>query len=323
MLMYLEVLAGFVLLLGGAEIMVRGAVSVSERFGISKLVIGMTVVAFGTSAPELLVSLNAALSGASGLAIGNVVGSNIVNILLVLGVSGLILPIVSEKGSLVKDGVILLVGTGAFMLLSFQGTIDLTGGIILIVLFVAFLYYSYRREAGPGDDLASDVVDEVSDLEVKSDSIWVQLAYLFGGFAGLTIGSEFLVDGGVEIARHFGVSEAVIGLTIIAFGTSLPELAASAMAAFRKHSDVALGNVVGSNIFNVVGIVGIVAIVTPLEVPYRVLSLDNWAMLLATLLMMPFMIGGMTTINRPVAGLFFLIYVGYIVSIGFGVTAIF
>jgi len=323
MLMYLEVLAGFVLLLGGAEIMVRGAVSVSERFGISKLVIGMTVVAFGTSAPELLVSLNAALSGASGLAIGNVVGSNIANILLVLGVSGLILPIVSEKGSLAKDGVILLVGTGAFMLLSFQGTIDLTGGIILIVLFVAFLYYSYRREAGPGDDLASDVVDEVSDLEVKSDSIWVQLAYLFGGFAGLTIGSEFLVDGGVEIARHFGVSEAVIGLTIIAFGTSLPELAASAMAAFRKHSDVALGNVVGSNIFNVVGIVGIVAIVTPLEVPYRVLSLDNWAMLLATLLMMPFMIGGMTTINRPVAGLFFLIYVGYIVSIGFGVTAIF
>ncbi len=323
MLMYLEVLAGFVLLLGGAEIMVRGAVSVSERFGISKLVIGMTVVAFGTSAPELLVSLNAALSGASGLAIGNVVGSNIANILLVLGVSGLILPIVSEKGSLIKDGVILLVGTGAFILLSFQGTIDLTGGIILIVVFLAFLYYSFKREAGPGDDTASDVVSEVDDLEVKSDSIWVQLAYLFGGFAGLTIGSEFLVDGGVEIARFFGVSEAVIGLTIIAFGTSLPELAASAMAAFRKHSDVALGNVVGSNIFNVVGIVGIVAMVTPLEVPDRVLTLDNWAMLLATLLMMPFMIGGATTISRPVAGLFFLIYVGYIVSIGFGVTAIF
>ncbi len=323
MLMYLEVLAGFVLLLGGAEIMVRGAVSVSEQFGISKLVIGMTVVAFGTSAPELLVSLNAALSGVSGLAIGNVVGSNIANILLVLGVSGLILPIVSEKGSLVKDGLILLVGTGAFILLSLRGTIDLTGGIVLIVLFVAFLYYSYRREASSGDDTASDVVDEVSDLEVKSCSIWVQLAYLFGGFAGLTIGSEFLVDGGVEIARHFGVSEAVIGLTIIAFGTSLPELAASAMAAFRKHSDVALGNVVGSNIFNVVGIVGIVAMVTPLEVPERVLSLDNWAMLLATLLMMPFMIGGATTISRPVAGLFVLIYVGYIVSIGFGVAAIF
>lgn len=323
MLMYLEVLGGFVLLLGGAEVMVRGAVALSERFGISKLVIGMTVVAFGTSAPELLVSLNAALSGSSGLAIGNVVGSNIANILLVLGFSGIIMPIVSEKGALVRDGWILLVGTTAFIALSMRGTIDLIGALGLLVLFIAFLVYSYIREMKGDVEGVSEILEDVEALEVAADNLWVATMLLVTGFAGLIMGSELLVDGGVKIARTFGVSEAVIGLTIIAFGTSLPELAASAVAAFRRHTDVALGNVVGSNIFNIVGIVGVVGAVTPMDVPARVLSFDNFAMAAATLLLMPFMIGKFTTIGRPVGIVYLALYFAYIAAIASGVDSLF
>ncbi|NQV55158.1 MAG: calcium/sodium antiporter [Rhodospirillales bacterium] len=318
-MMYVQVLGGFILLLGGAEIMVRGAVGLSERLGISKMVIGMTVVAFGTSAPELLVSLNAALAGASGIAVGNVVGSNIANILLVLGAAGLIMPMQNEPRALRKDGYVLLFGTAIFIALAWRGVIDLPNAIALLLVFGAFIFFSYWREKNDRD---VSFAAEVDEFEAVPHNLWLALIFLTIGFAGLGVGSELLVDGGVAIAMSFGISEAVIGLTIIALGTSLPELAASVVAAYRKHTDVAIGNVVGSNLFNIVGIMGIVGAVTPLEIPARVLNFDMWVMLLATVVLMPYMIGGRGTLGRIESLLFILLYVAYIVAISFGVDRI-
>ena len=320
--MYFFVVGGFFLLLAGAEIMLRGAVGLTEKFGISKLVVGMTVVAFGTSAPELLVSLNAALSGSSGLAIGNIVGSNVANILLILGVAGLLMPIASEPGTLKRDGWMLLLGTGLFMALTYRGKIDLIGGLILLAYFIGFLVYSFRREK-QGVDAAGEMYEhKVDDVEGVPHSLLKILIFLVFGFAGLIYGAEILVEGGVAIARTFGVSETVIGLTVIAFGTSLPELAASVVAALRKHANVAVGTVVGSNIFNVVGIVGVVAVITPMEVPARVVNFDIWIMAAATLILMPFMIGRRERLGRFEAFLFLVAYLIYITTLGYGVETL-
>ncbi len=319
MIMYAQVIAGFVLLLGGAEVMVRGAVALAQRLGISTLVIGMTVVAFGTSAPELVVSLNAGLSGAPGLAIGNVVGSNIANILLILGISGLIAPIACQAGSLVRDGLVLLGGSLLFAGLALSGRIGLTGGIVLLIAFFGFIAYSAGQEiASKRSARDAEIEEEVEDLAVPHNLL-LSLVLLVVGFAGLLLGSEWLVDGGISIARNFGVSEAVIGLTIIAFGTSLPELAASAVATYRGHTDVALGNVVGSNLFNLLGVVGTVAVVTPLDIPGRVLDLDLWIMLAATLLLLPFMLSAKKYLGRIESGIFFLLYLAYIAALALGI----
>ena len=317
-MMYLQVIGGFFLLLGGAEIMMRGAVGLSERFSVSKLVIGMTVVAFGTSAPELLISLNAALAGSPGLALGNVVGSNIANILLILGAAGLIMPIVSQDGDLRQEGLVLLIGTSAFIALAWRGTIDLFGALVLLILFAAFIYYSFWREKSGDGHFA----EEVSEFEAVPHSLWLAITLLIAGFSGLFFGSEMLIDGGIKIAKVFGVTEAVIGLTIVAFGTSLPELAASVVAAFRKHTDLALGNVVGSNIFNIVGIMGVVGATVPLKVPDRVLYFDMWAMGLATLLLLVYLIGGRPRIGRVEAALFLSVYAAYIIALGNGIDRI-
>lgn len=321
-MMYLLVIAGFVLLLVGAEIMLRGAVGLAEKFNISKLVVGMTVVALGTSAPELLVSLNAALAGSAGLAIGNVVGSNIANILLVLGVAGLLMPIVVEPGALKRDGWMLLFGTGLFMALTFRGEIDLVAGLVLLAYFIGFLGYTYVREKQSVDAVGEMYEHEVDDIEGVPHSLLKILTYLVLGFAGLIYGADLLVEGGVAIARVFGVSEAVIGLTVIAFGTSLPELAATVIAALRKHADVAIGNIVGSNIFNVVGIVGVVSVITPMEIPARVVNFDVWVMLAATLIMMPYMIGRRQKLGRFEASIILVAYLVYIAAIGFGVETL-
>ena len=319
MMLYVYVAAGFVLLLGGAEIMVRGAVGLSEKLSISKMVIGMTVIAFGTSAPELLVSLNAALSGSSGLAIGNLVGSNIANILLILGVSGLILPITVDSKTLTREGWVLVGGTAAFIALALRGEIDLSGGLLLLLLFAGFLYYSYRRETAGLARKSVAFEEEVDEIGSVPETTWLSVVLLLIGLAGLIGGAELLVNGGVAIARAFGVSEAAIGLTIIAFGTSLPELAASFVAAYRKQADLALGNIVGSNIFNIVGIAGVVAVVSPLIVPARIVNFDMIIMAVATLLLMPFMIGNKGVITRSIAALYLAAYVGYIAAIAAGV----
>ena len=321
MMMYVYVCAGFVFLLGGAELMVRGAVGLAEKLSVSKMVIGMTVVAFGTSAPELLIALNAALSGSSGLAVGNLVGSNIANILLILGVSGLILPIAVDSKVFTRDWWVLGGGTAVFMALSLPGEIDFFGGSLLLLLFTGFLYYSYRRETVGSVPASPAFKEEVDDIGGVPETTWLSIVLLVIGLAGLIGGAELLVNGGAAIARLFGVSEAAIGLTIIAFGTSLPELAASVVAAYRKHADLALGNVVGSNIFNILGVAGAVALVSPLDIPARIVNFDMIIMAVSALVLMPFMIGNKEVISRPVAGFYLAAYLGYIASIAAGVES--
>ena len=322
MIIALQIIGGFLLLLGGAEIMVRGAVALARRFGISALVIGMTVVAFGTSAPELLVSLNAALSGAPGLAVGNVVGSNIANILLILGAAGLVTPIACAAAGLRRDGAILLAGTLIFAALSFRGVVDAWSGAVLLIAFSYFLWHSYKREAaGEGGGMAGEA-REAGDLGVPQANLVVAVLMFLAGLAALLAGSELVVRGGVAAARVFGVSDAVIGLTVVAVGTSLPELAASVVAAYRGHTDVALGNVVGSNMFNVLGVIGVVAVVTPVTVEARVVDFDIWIMIGATLLLLPFMMGGLRRIGRAPALAFLILYMAYIGAIGLGVDRI-
>lgn len=318
-MIYLMLIGGLLLLLVGAEIMLKGAIGLANKFNLSKLVIGLTVVAFGTSAPEFVVSLNAVLSGSSGLAIGNLIGSNIANILLVLAVAGLITPIVIQPRSLKNDGYLLLGGTVLFSITIFFGDITSFTALILVSYFVFFIFYSFFREkrsANTTKQQTNSVADEIDDAP---NSLIKIILYLIIGFSGLIYGSDLLVIGGVGVARVFGIGEAVIGLTIVAFGTSLPELAATAVAAYRKHSDVALGNMVGSNIFNIIGIVGVVGLVSPMEVPERIIKFDLWVMLAATLILMPFMIGNNKRFGRTGAGLFLLFYIIYISAVGYGV----
>ena len=322
MLMYIYLVVGFVFLLGGAEIVVRGGVGLAERLGVSKMAIGMTVIAFGTSAPELIVSLNASLNGSPGIAVGNLVGSNVANIFLILGVSGLILPIVSSSRALTIDGWLLLIGTISFLAISYDGMFKLYEGSLLLIMFSGFLYYTYIRETkGLTENSPSHYENEVNGLAVVPHTFWLAILLLIIGFIFLIVGSELLVKGGVEIARSFNVSEAAIGLTILAFGTSLPELAASVIAAYRRHTDLALGNVVGSNIFNIVGILGLISVVSPMDVPSRIVSFDMWIMVVATLMLTPFLIGNQGSIGRVAAGIYLLAYLVYITAIGYGIES--
>ncbi len=319
--MYMKVAVGFVLLLVAAEFMVRGAVALARKMEISPLVIGMTVIAVGTSTPELVVGLQAGLSGAGGLALGNVVGSNIANVLLVLGAAGFVAPLVSKEGSLLRDGVVLFGGSVLFAFFCMHGSIGRVPGIILVVGLAGFLISSYRREhdqGGPDAELHLEEVEEIGNLP---NNMWIVMGALIGGIAGIVIGADLLVDGGINIARDFGVSEEVIGLTLIALGTSLPELAASVVAAFRGHADVAIGNVVGSNLFNILGIGGVVAIVTPLPVSSQMASFDIWIMLATTALVLPLLIWGWR-LNRSVATIFVTCYAGYIAIQAYGVERV-
>lgn len=323
MLDALKILFGFAFLLAGAEYLVRGSVAAAKRWGISPLVIGMTVVAMGTSAPELVVSVGAALSGSPAMALGNVIGSNIANVLLILGAAGLVRPIRTEAQGLSPDGVSLMGGSLVFTALCLTGTIGLGGGALLMAAFVVFLGASYWQEskaiaAGRIDASADVHVREVEEITNLPTTAWRMGLSVVAGIAGLWLGAELLVDGGTAIARALGVSDAVIGLTLIALGTSLPELAASVMAAWRGHTDVAFGNVVGSNLFNILGVTGITAMISPLPVPAQMLHFDIWVMLAVTVLVMPFLTNGWR-LGRRLSAVLTAAYVAYIAAQHYGV----
>lgn len=320
-MVYVLIAIGFVLLLVGAEFLVKGSVGIARKFGISPLVIGMTVVALGTSAPEFVVSLNAALDGSAGIATGNIIGSNIANILLILGITALIRPIDGDPSSVMRDGIILLACTSIFTFLCWLGVLDFTAGIILFSIFILFLVYSYWREAHGRDPGVAELHELEADEIETPDKMWVMLASTIGGIAAVVYGAELLVQGGTEVARTFGVSEEVIGLTMIAIGTSLPELAASGMAAVRGHTEVALGNVIGSNLFNILGVLGAVAMIQPLPVAQQLLSFDLWIMMGATILLIPFMVTKWQLSRTE--GLFFaLAYCVYIGIQAYGVEKV-
>jgi len=277
MLDWLMVAGGLVLLFTGGEGLVRGAVGLSRRLGVSELVIGLTIVGFGTSMPELLVSVDAALADKPDIALGNIVGSNIANILLILGLSALIAPISGWDNSVRRDA---LAMTGAAIVLvtvSVTGAITSTFGLIMLALLAIYLVLAFRQSKA--------VAGNVAGSEEKWD--WaVLLVTLSLGLGALFAGAQLLVDGATAIAADLGVSEAVIGLTIVAVGTSLPELATSVIAAFRRNSAIAIGNVIGSNIFNIVGILGVTALLAPVPISSAMAGFDIPLMMAVTLLLL-------------------------------------
>jgi cation:H+ antiporter len=279
---YVHLIAGLVLLLVGGDVFVRGAVGVARRFKVSPLLIGLTLVGFGTSLPELFASLEAARIGSPGIAVGNVVGSNIANILLILGLSALITPLGVASASLRRDGPV-LIGTNILMIgICLFGRIDRWWGLVFLTLLLTYMIYAYLSERRYQDERVRLHLAEVAEVKPLATSPVLMLALTFGGLTGIIIGAGLLVDGAIVLARAFGLSEAVIGLTIVAVGTSLPELTTSLIAALRRHGDVALGNVVGSNIFNLLGILGATAVYRPIAVPSEIARFDNWIMLAAT-----------------------------------------
>jgi cation:H+ antiporter len=270
------VAAGLVLLFVGGEGLVRGSVAIAERMRISKLVVGMVIVGFGTSTPELLVSLQAALGGSPEIAIGNVVGSNIANVLLIIGTAAVIWPIANADTSMRREGLVMLAVSAALIPLLMTGTVSRLAGLGMIALLAAYLFITYRLESRRRESAFTHEAEEVADIAMKPALAAVAVV---AGLAMLMFGARLLVDGATGIARDFGVSEAVIGLTIVAVGTSLPELATSVVAAMRKHADVALANIVGSNIFNILAILGLTAVITPVPVASRFATLDAPVML--------------------------------------------
>lgn len=310
--MYLSAVAGFVLLFGGGELLVRGAVAVAKRFGLSSLLIGLTVVAAATSAPELVVSIRAALDGSSAIALGNVVGSNIFNVLGVLGISALIAPIIVKPAEIRRDTWFMIGALGALAAAALLSVIGRPVGAALLLALVAYVVYSYRTELAEEPPPSAELHVHEGEEFAGPEKLWIGLAYLAAGLAALVIGSNLLVGGATAIARTFGVPEAVIGLTLVAVGTSLPELATSIMAAFRGHSDVAVGNVLGSNLFNALGIIGATALVKPIEVAARMAHVDVWVMLGASLVAVPLLIGR-GRIGRIAGALFVGAYVVYTV----------
>lgn len=274
------ILIGLVGLYFGGEGLVRGAVSIAERMGVSKLVIGLTIVGMGTSAPELLVSLKAALGGSSDIALGNVIGSNIANILLILGLSAVVYPIMNWDKNVRRD---VIVALGAALLVLYVAQSPVIGrvnGIMMLAGLGAYLFYVFKNES---KTVKLEAV--ASDVAISQMPLWQGIAFMVGGLALLIVGANYLVEGAVNIARAFGISETVIGLTIVAVGTSLPELATSITAALKRQSDVALGNVVGSNIFNILGILGITALVKPVGVAPEMASFDVPVMVITTILL--------------------------------------
>lgn len=279
---YLLLALGFLILLLGGKFLVDGASAIAARLGLSPGLIGLTIVAFGTSAPELLVSVTASLKGASDITIGNVIGSNISNISLVLGISAIIFPIYIQKSTLKLDYPFTLISSVLFYIMAFNGVISLYEGIILFSCFIGLNWYFFKT-------IERVEFTEEEAILMKKQSPWLATLQLVAGAAGLYFGSEFVVGNASLIARNFGVSERIIGVTIIAIGTSLPELVTSVLAALKKETEMALGNILGSNIMNVFSIVGITALIKPIDVATEFIFTDFVWMLGFTILLLPVM----------------------------------
>lgn len=311
---FVYLIAGLVLLVAGAEVLVRGAAKLAAQFGISPLVIGLTVVAFGTSAPETAVSVQAALNGSGDIAIGNVVGSNIANVLLILGVTALVAPLVVSR-QLIRLDVPIMIGASLVTFgLAWDGELSRIDGALLfaaVVAYTLFLIISSRREkAAEADD---EFAKEFGLHEpAKPHAGLINAGLVIAGLVLLVVGSNFLVEGAVALARALGLSELVIGLTVIAVGTSLPELATSIMAAFRGERDIAVGNIVGSNIFNLLAVLGLASLVSPLPigVSSSALAFDFPVMIAVAVACLPIFFAGYC-IKRWEGGLFVAYYVAY------------
>ncbi|MEM6440300.1 MAG: calcium/sodium antiporter [Pseudomonadota bacterium] len=302
--------AGLAILLGAGDMLVRGAVGLGLRLGVPALLISLTIVAFGTSAPELLIAVQGALDGAFGIVYGNVVGSNIANVLLVLGIPAIISRIDSRDCDSLRNWWMMMGVSVIFILLCWFGPLDWRHGLVLLALIAVMLWDAGRtamaaRAAGD-EDLPEGV--EPEDAEQPN---WRIALFIVLGLIGLPIGAHLLIDGAKAIARDFGIAESVIGLTLVAIGTSLPELATTVAAAIRGRADVAIGNVIGSNLFNLAAVMGVAAVVTPLPVPDGFLTLDLWVMLATSVILYPF-VCAVARMGRRIGISFLAIYALYV-----------
>ncbi|HEV7458668.1 MAG TPA: calcium/sodium antiporter [Roseococcus sp.] len=319
----LWLLGGLVLLVLGGELLVRGAVQIAARLGISPLLVGLTVVAFGTSTPELVTSVQASLAGSPGIALGNIVGSNIANVLLILGVSALICPIAVNSRALARDGGLGFLAALALLAVGLFWTLDRAMGVLLLLALVGYIVFAYQQERvteGADHGAAYDKAEAFAAAHPPAFSLSRALGGLPGSIlllvAGLGLivtGGSVLVDAAVTLARAWSVSEEVIGLTIIAVGTSLPELVTSVVAAVRRQADVALGNVLGSNIYNILGIAGATALIAPTDVPASIATFDTPIMVAASLLVLVVARTGWR-VGRREGGVLLACYVAYVWS---------
>jgi cation:H+ antiporter len=287
---WLPLIGGLVLLIAGGDLLVRGAVQVASRLGVSPLVIGLTLVGFGTSTPELVTSVQAALNDSPGIAYGNIVGSNIANILLIVGASAILFPIAVTSSALRRDGMVMIAVAASFAAVAALMPMERWIGAAFIAALILYVYVAFRQErqtqvtTDHGAVYDKSVALQGADpatvpTQSAGGSIWLPLLISVGGLVLVVLGGTFLVDGAVTLAQSFGISETVIGLTIVAVGTSLPEFVTSVLAAIRRQGDVAFGNIVGSNIYNILGIGGFTALIAPGAVPTEIVSFDNLVMI--------------------------------------------
>lgn len=312
--MYLWLILGLAILIVAGEFLVKGAVGLSIMMKLTPLVIGMTVVSFGTSMPELLVSVNSAMAGNPGIAIGNVVGSNIANIALVLGLAVILLPIVADKQTKKVDYPMMLIASFLFYVVAFDNFIERWEGVVLFLILILFIARMIRKSRKDEKKRISETANLEEENNEQQLPVWKSLSFLFLGLIGLYFGAEWFVNGAVDIAKSFDLSDAVIGVTVVALGTSAPELVASLIAAYRKQSDLSIGNLIGSNIFNIFAVIGITAIVKPIEVKQEVMDFDMLWMIGIALMLLPMLFLG-EKIGRAKGILLSLTYISYIVII--------
>ncbi|MFK8039272.1 MAG: calcium/sodium antiporter [Crocinitomicaceae bacterium] len=307
---YLILILGLAVLIIGGEFLVKGAVGIAKKAHISPLVIGMTVISFGTSAPELVVSIKAALSNNPEIAIGNVIGSNIANIGMVLGITVLIFPIIVDRNSKILDWPMMMLASLLFFLFAYDNTIQQWEGIVLfgiLVSFTTYLIVNSRKKT------KKELAEQEKDLEETAKSVHpiLSIGYVLIGLVGLFFGAEWLLKSAIAIATDLGMSKSVIGVTIVAFATSVPELVTSAVAAFKKETDISIGNLIGSNLFNIMAVIGITAIIKPIPVEQSVLDSDFFWMLAIAAALLPLMLIG-KKLNRFKGFLLLSSYVAYI-----------
>lgn len=319
----LFLIGGLLLILLGANGLTDGASALAKRFNIPNIVIGLTIVAFGTSAPELAVSVSSALKGSADIAVGNVVGSNIFNALMIVGCTAMFAPIVVQRNTLLKEiplcilasVALLVMGNDVLLDRAAENVIGITDGLILLCFMAIFLSYTFAiakkapQPLSPEEGGSGSTTEE--ETEIKDMSLWRSLLYIVGGLAGLIWGGQLFVDGASGVARSLGVSESVIGLTLVAGGTSLPELATSIVAALKKNPEIAIGNVVGSNLFNIFFVLGCSASITPLHLT-GITNLDLLVLVGSSILLWLFgVFFGKRTITRVEGGVLMACYVGY------------
>ncbi len=307
LMMIIFLVVGMVFLYFGAELLVKGSANLALRCGVSALVAGLTIVALGTSAPELVVSIKAGLDGLGDIAVGNVVGSNIFNIAVILGISAIVRPMKVHLNVLRVDTPVMLAASVLLLAVLYDHSVSRIEGLVLFIGIIAYIVFTIISARRAGETKVDFPVEQI--IPEKKVSAVLDIIFVISGLGLLIVGSRFFVNGAVELARIIGVSEAVIGLTIVAVGTSLPELATSVIAALKKEEDIAIGNIIGSNIFNILAILGTSSLISPLSAA-GVSQISLYFMLGTTVLLMPFMRTGFV-LNRIEGLLLILVYGGY------------